>query len=210
MIRQVSCLLAALSISVWAAQAQAAPVNVDGTLWYQPAELTNYSYSDFASVCSTATGVCAGSLPAAGPDLTGWTWASIDEVNALFNYFIGSAQLGPGPDEYSQQGSAWAPAMLAAFNPTGSAAQYEVVVGITRSVYSLDPVFAASSGFVLNVLPVTGLDRARTDSFINFQNHSGPLFGGWLYASPIPVPAAAWLFGSALIGLAAVARRKSV
>lgn len=35
-------------------------------------------------------------------------------------------------------------------------------------------------------------------------------FSGWLFtASPVPVPAAVWLFGSGLIGLAGLARRKT-
>ena len=33
--------------------------------------------------------------------MTGWTWATTDDVNALFNFYIGSKQLGPGPDNFS-------------------------------------------------------------------------------------------------------------
>jgi hypothetical protein len=33
--------------------------------------------------------------------MTGWTWASTDDVNGLLNFYIGSEQLGPGPDSFS-------------------------------------------------------------------------------------------------------------
>jgi len=33
--------------------------------------------------------------------MTGWTWASADELNSLFNYYLGDELLGPGPSAYS-------------------------------------------------------------------------------------------------------------
>ena len=33
--------------------------------------------------------------------MTGWTWASANDVNSLFNTYIGAPLLGPGPDAYN-------------------------------------------------------------------------------------------------------------
>lgn len=47
----------------------------------------------------------------------------------------------------------------------------------------------------------------------NYQNLVGSAFGTFSYAAAVPasvpVPAAAWLFGSGLLGLIGVARRKA-
>lgn len=57
-------------------------VTVDGRLWLQPKDFINYSYDQVSAVCPG--GVCTGSLPGSTFDLTGFTWASIDDANALF------------------------------------------------------------------------------------------------------------------------------
>jgi hypothetical protein len=69
-------------------------ITVDGKEWLQPYLFTNLSWNDINAICPE--GVCAGLLN--GYDMSGWTWASIDDANALFNHYIGSDELGPGPD----------------------------------------------------------------------------------------------------------------
>ena len=45
--------------------------------------------------------------------MIGWTWASLDDVNALFNHYIGRDELGPGPDFYGDDfDSEWATAFF--------------------------------------------------------------------------------------------------
>ncbi len=58
-------------------------ITVNGNEWLQPALFTNLSWNDINAVCPA--GVCSGELN--GYDMTGWTWASIDDVNALFNSY---------------------------------------------------------------------------------------------------------------------------
>ena len=53
--------------------------------WLQPANLLGFSWTDFDAVCPG--GRCAGALGGSGPDITGWNWAAIDEVGALFSMF---------------------------------------------------------------------------------------------------------------------------
>ena len=67
---------------------------VNGLEWFQPADLTGFTWHDFDAICSPAP--CSGRVGGSGPDITGWTWADVDAVNALFNDYIGSQQLvGP-------------------------------------------------------------------------------------------------------------------
>lgn len=68
-------------------------VIVDDKQWLQPSLFLNLSWNAINAVCPE--GVCAGVLN--GYDVTGWLWASVDEVNALFNYYIGAEILVPGP-----------------------------------------------------------------------------------------------------------------
>lgn len=80
-------------------------VTVEGREWAQPDLFTNLSWNDINTVCPA--GVCNGTLD--GYDVTGWTWASVNDVNAMFNYFIGYSALGPGPDLHKEACSTWAP-----------------------------------------------------------------------------------------------------
>jgi hypothetical protein len=83
-------------------------IAVDGREWIQPVLFTNLSWNDINAVCFADTGVCSGVLN--DRDVTGWTWASVDDVNALFNHYIGRDELGPGPDRYHAEssGAPWA------------------------------------------------------------------------------------------------------
>jgi hypothetical protein len=69
-------------------------VTVEGKEWYQPDLFTELSWNEINAVCPE--GKCVGMLN--DYDMTGWTWATIKDMNDLFNYYIGSNVLGPGPD----------------------------------------------------------------------------------------------------------------
>lgn len=73
------------------------------------------SWDDIHAICNATTGACEGTLN--GVLLTGWTWASVDDVNALFNSYFPSIRdeplpvwtdLGPGPDDASTDVDYWA------------------------------------------------------------------------------------------------------
>jgi hypothetical protein len=74
-------------------------VTVDGKVWAQPNLFIGVSWDQINAVCPG--GVCTGMLN--GYAITGWTFASADDVNALFNYYIGAPDMGPGPDTQSYQ-----------------------------------------------------------------------------------------------------------
>jgi hypothetical protein len=61
-------------------------VTVDGREWAQLDQFTDLSWSDINAACPA--GVCSGVLN--GYNMTGWTWASVDDVDALFAHFIGN------------------------------------------------------------------------------------------------------------------------
>lgn len=105
--------MVAVLLSVGAGSANAAmlpPVTVNGLDWLQPVDFVGYSWNDINTVCDATSGLCNGSV--GGNNLTGWTWASVDDVNALFNHYIGSLALGPGPDRLVEFGSSWISGMM--------------------------------------------------------------------------------------------------
>ena len=60
-------------------------------------------------------------------------------------------------------------------------------------------------------LAIAGITPASTISNVSFSFGTGPetVLAGQPLPTPVPLPAAAWLFGSGLLGLIAVARRRS-
>ncbi len=74
----------------------------DGKEWLQPVDFLDYSYDQVNAVCPS--GVCSGTLPGSTVDLTGYTWASIDEVSALFNaYGVNPPFTGPFQEREDEQ-----------------------------------------------------------------------------------------------------------
>ena len=71
-------------------------IEVDGVerIWLQPKDFMNYSYNQVSEVCPNRA--CSGSLRGSTIDLTGYTWASSDDVRLLFNAYkdAGAAILG--------------------------------------------------------------------------------------------------------------------
>ncbi|CAA0122199.1 Uncharacterised protein [Halioglobus japonicus] len=68
-------------------------VIVGGQEWAQVDLFTNVSWNTVSTQCPG--GVCSPSSALNGYDLAGWTWASIDAVQSLFNTFTG--QTNPLP-----------------------------------------------------------------------------------------------------------------
>ncbi len=73
-------------------------VSVDGKQWLQPDLFKNVTWNEINAVCPGGDCIEGGIL--SGHDMTGWTWASVDELNALFNYYLGADLMGPGPGGY--------------------------------------------------------------------------------------------------------------
>lgn len=81
--------------------------------------------------------------------------------------------------------------------------------GFPIPVLELTDVTASSNSFSLALSGNLKWSPEVTSAFFA-PSDLGTTVGTFAFASPVPVPAAAWLFGSGLIGLAGVARRRGL
>jgi hypothetical protein len=110
MLKQMGRSFTVLTIAAWAGSATAGPitdtVTVDGKDWAQADLFVGLSWSDINTVCPG--GVC-GTGTLMGFDMLGWTWASTEDLNNLFNYYSANSSdpnpnlLGPGPDSVNTE-----------------------------------------------------------------------------------------------------------
>lgn len=76
-------------------------ITVQGRKWAQPDLFLNLPWDTINAVCPG--GVCGSDATLNGWDVSGWTWASTEDLNNLFNYYsVNSSNpianlLGPGP-----------------------------------------------------------------------------------------------------------------
>jgi hypothetical protein len=66
-------------------QSHQSTVEVDGKEWLQPMGLGSYLSEQVRAVCPA--GLCIGNLPGSDINLTGYRWASIEEVIGLYNAY---------------------------------------------------------------------------------------------------------------------------
>ena len=155
---------------------------VNGKNWSQPNLFTGLSWNDISAVCNPDTGLCDGNLN--GIDVTGKIWASVDEVNGLFNAFLPSAaQLGRGPGTASESNSGGAPEFHSSFASTLSYSSLRSVSGITRS---LAPLRSAYHGTAQHSFG-DDINGAFTTALADTRDRSSPEIGVWLYATD-PAP----------------------
>jgi hypothetical protein len=187
-------LLFALSTSV-----HASTIEVNGDVWLQPGEFSGVSYAEISAVCDELTGLCNGSL--GGYSLSGWEWASPDDLNELFNYYIsgvtGSSPLGPGQDFY-----------FGSFPDAGSIADAFYADFVPTSTTTLPS--KETWGFMAGVSDVAGSFNWADDIGANIViadtgvwGFAGPssYTGGWFKQVDIPLPGTISLLALALVFL---------
>lgn len=206
MFKLIGRVLAVLAFG-WAGSTSAAlmpPVSVDGREWLQPADFLNLGWSDIATACHPGTGVCNGSL--GGNLLTGWTWAGIPDVNALFTSFgiPGFTGSGPGFTVDLTASAAWAPNFLGSFVATRGSNE---VAGILRDLSLPSLIDQPAVGIVtdngLSVVLNLAFDGATTAAALANMDNPDPATGGWFYrdAAQAPSPASLLLLGTGLAAL---------
>ena len=113
-----------VSISV-----RADPILVGDREWQKPRDFRNVSWDSITTVCDPDDGMCNGSI--AGIDLTGWIFASFDDVTDLFS------SLTPFDVEigiYYEAFSDWGPEIMSLFGPTSSVFnEPRYIIGVTRT-----------------------------------------------------------------------------
>lgn len=149
-----------------------------GKTWAQPDLFLNLSWLDITAQCPA--GACGVGAILNGYAMEGWVLASVEDANALFNHFIGSEALGPGPDSANAgTGDNWGHTMLAAgFRPTAGSSNIEGVL-----LDQVEPqlqearvgVFAADNG--------SGSANARTYGSHALDEAYG-FTGAWFYRLP--------------------------
>jgi hypothetical protein len=174
-------------------------IEVDGNLWLQPIDFLGFTWDEIQAVCDP---VCDGAL--GGQDLTGWTWAETDALNALFNHYIGSSEMGPGPDQYVVEDSlalgfefladGWEPTLFDITN------LIQVAVGYISD--TPDRVALVGGGYTRT----GGVSATQTDFTSSFYTPQET--GAWFTRVGVPLPATPVLIALAFLGLVQVRRSR--
>lgn len=186
-------------------------VMVNGVDWRQPTETVNFNYNDMATIYNVNTGglLDPNKSTLNGVNFSGYVWASIDEVKAMFSSFDGLT-LGSTSEFIGMVNSSWAPAFMAKFAPTGisndSFGQNQSVEGLSRSVRGGD---SALWGYVYNSVAQDRADYASIGmSYFDRKNNQA---GVWLYsgeATAVPEPTSILLIASGIASLIGLRRKK--
>jgi len=184
-------------------------VQVNGKDWRQLTETTNISYNDMLNIYDPTTGnLKSNSInnTVKGVDFTGYNWASVEEVGAMFNHITGLS-LSSSNTLVNEVNSLWAPKFFqAGFIPTDTGRKRELW-GETRTAFNPSNIFAPElSDWIFP--DIEGLDiinMVNTETpFMSF-----PTMGQWVYTSTVPLPAGIWFLGTGLITLISVGRSKN-
>ena len=145
------------------------------------------SWNELAEIFDPTTGRCT-SIKCSADEI----WASTSEVYTMFDI--------AGPN------------VLTIFEPTfGDGDGFDVVHGMTRDTDPGKPGYGGHTWYLCNNYGTACMYEGGVSlaSDVDPFNHLGVAVGSWTY-TVIPVPAAVWLFGSGLLGIVGVARRKRV
>lgn len=177
----------AIAVLAQAMPSLAASVIRDGKEWLQPADFVDISWAEADAACPLASArQCTGVL--GGIDVTGFTFASIAEVNSLMaTYGVPQPDLCGG-SAGRVDGSTWVPLIFADFSPTavdpgarfleGNVSDADICAAIS------DPNCIGSSIGFLGI---------QSDDTLGDGYCAGPgsiSTGVWLYRGYLPTPLA--------------------
>lgn len=224
---QIQRCLAAFLFALSCGAVNAIPIDsadtllVDGREWSQVDLFNGLSWTNINAVCPG--GVC-GSGTLNGYDMAGWTWASTETVNDLFNYYLGFDALGPGPDYWKRSGTimdATEP-VRSSFMNGGGWRSTDVVNYLGSWVYFTMGHMADAPGFFGQARYAIGFSFSgpiinnsfSTDTpdepfYTNDPSNNSRLdIGAWFYRAPAPVsvPSSLWLLAVSLFGWAGLGR----
>jgi len=176
-----------------------------GKVWRQVTETTNLSWSDLATVCPLdAATACSGSVK--GVNMTGWVFASIDQVGDLFSYFgdyPGGINLAYAPQATSHA----AQFFDTAFDQTYSDNIYRAVFGFSSTPHPGGNIWGA------DVLDLAA-DSPNPDLWYGSNQHGdteNDLVGAWMWqstVSAVPEPSTWAILITGFLGVGVALRRR--
>jgi len=207
-----------VSVSSVQASTITTAITIDGNDWAQVQYADTLSALDVLSLCGdhiVGDGPCHGTT-ADGIDLTGWYWAMEDEVINLVSEVLGISWDGTNQNTST---SHW----FDIFNITGRASIGRWTEVIYNDGQNYDDYYSG-------VPMLTVYDCDEVYDGCHPEDIDGGLYvkslgthpvifsGGWTPAYPygamfhrpseVPIPAAVWLFGTAMIGLVGFSKRR--
>jgi hypothetical protein len=212
--RNAAGLLAMLGLVGGAAFAGPIYIDSSGREWLDVNDTRYRSWDDTSAICSVTTGDCSGVLASNGSssdiDLTGYTWASRDDVRELF-YEVAGLPAG-SLDSYSASSPIGAGYGANAFGVLEPTIQFDwgpafenILNGLTRGTYvGSDGLVHGISGIIDS--PPFGSDHFTLDGGLatNIREISQ---GVYLYKA-VPEPGTLALFALGLFGVLVTARTR--
>ena len=166
-------------------------ISINGKDWAQVDLFINLSVNDIRVTCNP---ICSkGQLN--GYDMDGWIFASRPDITAL---------VLPDGNTFP---SSWAPRMfdILGFRPTHTIIDGRAIFGRTADTF-FDNI-NSEFGYSADVWDFESRSDQYTYDGVNNVSVRQSIRGAWFYrTSEVPLPASAWLFGSALLGLFGIRR----
>jgi hypothetical protein len=161
-----------------------------GKEWAQPDVFNDVSAEQIATQCPQ--GACKPGSKLNGWAMDGWFWATVDDVNALFNA-VTNSNLGPGPDTLSVPYDTYfvEPMFAIGFRPTNAPGEWDTMrflVGLTSDDFIEDvdgeEVPRIRQGSIMDNLEI-GDDVIGTNGYNGYREQV-PFIGAWFYRPITP------------------------